>query len=59
MPQQVLEVLAEVPSGRLMIGSDLPENLDIEMGKIIGLPIPEEEKRDILYGTANAVFGEP
>ncbi len=56
MPHQVLEVLAEVPSNRLMIGSDLPENLDIEMGKILSLGISEEDKRHILSGTACRLF---
>ena len=56
MPHQVLEVLAHVPPDRLMIGSDLPENLDIEMAKILGLPVPDEAKKWILGGTARRVF---
>ena len=58
MPHHILEVMAEVRSDRLMIGSDLPESLDIEMGKIIGLPVPEEDKRKILGLTAFQLFGE-
>lgn len=58
MPHHVGEVLAEVPSERLMIGSDLPANLDVEMGKIIRLDIPDRDKRNILYGTGCRVFGE-
>lgn len=56
MPHQVLEVLQRVPSDRLMIGSDLPENLNIEMSKILQLAISEEDKRNILYQTASRVF---
>jgi predicted TIM-barrel fold metal-dependent hydrolase len=56
MPHHILEVLTEVPSSRLMIGSDLPESLDIELGKIIGLDIPEADKRNILHGTACGLF---
>jgi len=56
MPHHILEVLAEVPSNRLMAGSDLPESLDIEMGKILSLAIPDEDKRNILSGTACRVF---
>ena len=56
MPHQVLEVLHRVPSDRLMIGSDLPENLNIEMSKILQLAISEDDKRDILYQTASRVF---
>jgi len=56
MPHQVLEVLAEVPSGRLMIGSDLPESLSTEMGKILSLEISESDKGNILSGTAETLF---
>jgi len=56
MPHHILEVLSEVPGDRLMIGSDLPESLDIEMGKILSLGIPEEDKRSILSGTACRLF---
>jgi predicted TIM-barrel fold metal-dependent hydrolase len=55
-PNQVLEVLAEVPSNRLMIGSDLPESLAAEIGKIVALEISEQDKREILSGTACRVF---
>jgi predicted TIM-barrel fold metal-dependent hydrolase len=58
MPHHVLEVLARVPGNRLMIGSDLPESLDVEIGKIAGLEIAEADKRAILYTTACRVFGE-
>jgi predicted TIM-barrel fold metal-dependent hydrolase len=56
MPHHVREVLAHVPADRLMIGSDLPESLDTEFGKIFGLTIGEEERRAILYGTGARVF---
>lgn len=59
MPHQVLEVVQRVPSTRLMAGSDLPENLDIEMSKIIRLAIGDDDKRNILWGTACRVFGNP
>jgi predicted TIM-barrel fold metal-dependent hydrolase len=57
MPHHVLEVLTHVPASRLMIGSDLPESLETEMGKILALKIPEEDRRDILWNTACKVFG--
>ena len=56
MPHHVLDVLSHVPSDRLMVGSDLPESLDTELGKVLGLDIPAEQKRSILFGTAAAVF---
>lgn len=59
MPHQVLEVVQRVPTTRLMAGSDLPENLNIEMSKIIQLAIGDEDKRNILCGTACRIFGSP
>ena len=56
MPHQVLEVLRHVPSHRLMIGSDLPESLETEIGKILTLAIAEDDKRNILDRTAWGVF---
>jgi predicted TIM-barrel fold metal-dependent hydrolase len=57
LPHQVLEVLRHIRSERLMIGSDLIENLDIEMAKILWLDIPDEQKRNILSATAERVLG--
>jgi uncharacterized protein len=56
MPHQVLEVLHYVASDRLMIGSDLPESVDTEIGKIVTLPIPDVDKRKILHDTGCRVF---
>jgi predicted TIM-barrel fold metal-dependent hydrolase len=58
MPHHVLEVMKHLPSSRLMIGSDLPENLDIEIGKILTLDVPDHDKRNILYETAAGIFHE-
>jgi uncharacterized protein len=57
MPHHVHEVLRHVPSSRLMIGSDLPESTAAEIGKITGLNEPESVKHDILWNTAERVFG--
>jgi predicted TIM-barrel fold metal-dependent hydrolase len=56
MPHHVREVLDHLPSHRLMVGSDLPESVDAEFGKILGMDIGEEDKRNILSGTASRVF---
>jgi uncharacterized protein len=57
MPHHVLEVLSYVSSDRLMIGSDLPESVETEIGKIQTLDIPDADKRNILYETGCRVFG--
>ncbi len=57
MPHQVSEVLAHVPAGRLLIGSDLPESAEIEIGKIVGLDICREARADILWNNACRLFG--
>ncbi len=56
MPHHVLELLRHVGSGRMMIGSDLPESLETEIGKILTLDIPDPDKRNILWATAASVF---
>ena len=57
MPHHVLEVLSYVSSDRLMIGSDLPESVETEIGKIQTLDIPDADKRNILHETGCRVFG--
>ena len=59
MPHQVLEVLQHVPADRLMAGSDLPENLRMELTKLLELNIGDAGKRNILSGTACRLFGHP
>ncbi len=56
MPHQILQVLHHVPATRLMIGSDLPENLTTELGKIFSLEVADEIKTNILYHTAAALW---
>lgn len=57
MPNHILEVLQHIPATRLMAGSDLLENTDVEMLKILLLDLPADQKRQILSETALAVFG--
>ncbi len=56
MPHHITEVMAHVGSERLMIGSDLPESAETEIGKIFTLGIKDGDKRNILSGTAERVF---
>ena len=57
MPHFVGEILGHVPPTRLMVGSDLPEDLEIEIGKIMSMPLAEQDRRQILWNTAEQVFG--
>lgn len=57
MPHNIGEVLQHVSAERIMIGSDLPESMETELGKILGLGIPREDRQSILYDTGARVFG--
>jgi hypothetical protein len=56
MPHHVREVLGYVASDRLMIGSDLPESVECEIGKIVNLEVDDKTRSDILWNTARRVF---
>ena len=56
MPHHIREVLQHVPSSRLMAGSDLPESISTEIGKIVELNTDRGVKEDILWNTAIRVF---
>ena len=57
MPHHIAEVLSNVAANRLMIGSDLPESISTEIGKILSLDVDEGAKEEILWKTAARVFG--
>ncbi len=57
MPNHMLEVLKHVSSTRLMIGSDLAENLDVEIAKVLWLKVAEQDKRNMLSATSDELFG--
>jgi uncharacterized protein len=56
MPNHVLEVLAQVPAERVMMGTDLAECMHTEIHKLLGLGLPEADLRALLSGTASALF---
>ena len=58
MPHHIVEVLSHIPSSRLLIGSDVPESLEAEMSKILGMDLAPEVKSDILWNTARRLFDE-
>ena len=56
MPHHCADLCAQIPAGRLMIGSDIDESIATEIGKIIGLDLPEIDRRQILWDTPRQVF---
>jgi len=56
MPHHIREVLAHVPTSRIMAGSDVPESLETELGKIFTLELDEAGRREILWNTPRRVF---
>ncbi len=57
MPHHVMELAAHVPSSRLLAGSDLIESTAAEFDKVLMAPLAPEAKRDILWNTAERLFG--
>ncbi len=57
LPHAILEILEHVEPDRLMVGTDLPENVDVEFGKILGRSIDDEVKQTILWDTPCNLFG--
>ena len=57
VPHQLTEVVRHLPSERLMIGSDLLESTAFEIGKIVELNALSDVKKNILWNTAESLFG--
>jgi len=57
MPHHVAELLHQVPASRLMAGSDLPESVETEIGKIFTVSMSEEDRGKILWETGARLFG--
>lgn len=58
MPHHMMPVIKAVESNRLMVGSDMPESVATEFGKVLGLGVDEKIKADILWNTAAELFGD-
>ena len=52
----VAAMITAVGSGRVMLGSDHPLNLPVELAKYRALGLPDQELADVLGGTAAHVF---
>jgi len=57
MPHHLAELVHLVPAARLMAGSDLPESVAVELGKVFDVPMSDEDRRAILWETGARVFG--
>ncbi|MBI2689680.1 MAG: amidohydrolase family protein [Acidobacteria bacterium] len=57
MPFHLAELMRYVPSGRLMAGSDLPDSVEVEMGKIFSVEMSDADRRNLLWETGTRLFG--
>lgn len=57
MPHHVAELMHYVPAARLMAGSDLPESVEVELGKLFSVEMGDADRRAILWETGAALFG--
>jgi len=57
MPHHLAELLQYVPASRLMAGSDLPQSVAIEIGKVFSVAMSEEDRRAVLWETGAKLFG--
>ena len=57
MPHHLAELVQQVPAARLMAGSDLPESVETEIGKVFAVPMSEPDRRAILWETGAKLFG--
>ena len=57
MPHHLEELLQYVPATRLMAGSDLPQSVAIEIGKVFSVTLSEADRRALLWETGAKLFG--
>ncbi|MFX0019076.1 MAG: amidohydrolase family protein [Promethearchaeota archaeon] len=59
IPYGILNLIRNVGSKRILFGSDAPVTnpLQLEISKILCLPINDEEKQDIFYNNTFSLFG--
>jgi predicted TIM-barrel fold metal-dependent hydrolase len=57
MPHHLAELLQYVPASRVMAGSDLPESVEAEIGKMFSVRMSDEDRRAMLWETGAALFG--
>ncbi|MFN0104644.1 MAG: amidohydrolase family protein [Bryobacteraceae bacterium] len=57
MPHHLAELMQLIPASRLMAGSDLPESVETEIGKVFSLAMSEADRQAILWETGARLFG--
>ena len=57
MPHHLAELLQYVPAARLMAGSDLPQSVSVEIGKVFSVALSEADRRALLWDTGAKLFG--
>ena len=57
MPHHLADLLQLAPAARIMAGSDLPESVPVELGKIFDVEMSEADRRAILWETGAKLFG--
>jgi len=55
-PRQILQFVRSLGAGRVMMGSDSPLNLPVELAKYEAIDITETERGQCLAGTAHRLF---
>ena len=55
-PVQIRNMIRELGSSRVLMGSDLPANLSVELAKARLIGLSDEESSNYLGGTAQKVF---
>ena len=57
MPHHLAELLSLTPASRLMAGSDLPESVDSEIGKVFSVSMSDADRMAVLWETGARLFG--
>jgi predicted TIM-barrel fold metal-dependent hydrolase len=57
MPHHLAELMQYVPASRLMAGSDLPESVATEIGKVFSVTMSAADRQALLWDTGAKLFG--
>jgi len=57
MPHHLSDLMQYVPASRLMAGSDLPESVEVEIGKVFSVEMSKADRSALLWDTGARLFG--